>query len=95
MAGTKAGGRKAQATLIAKLGEEGAHRARVEQGRKGGKISRGGGFASMAREKVRAMGRKGGSSPRMTKKDKEYEYYVKDDSSDGNVSTGDLLDEKG
>lgn len=45
MGATRAGGLKAQASIIAKLGEEATHNHRVEIGRAGGLKSRGGGFA--------------------------------------------------
>jgi general stress protein YciG len=56
MAGTIRGGNKANATITAKLGPEAAHAWRSEIGRKGGKISRGGGFTD--REYAQEMGRK-------------------------------------
>lgn len=62
MAGTRDGGRKAAATNKQRYGL-----AFYEQiGRKGGKISRGGGFA-VNPELAREAGRKGGRASRRTK----------------------------
>ena len=62
MAGTRNGGRKAAATNKQRYGM-----AFYEQiGRKGGKISRGGGFAQN-RELAVEAGRKGGKASRRTK----------------------------
>ncbi len=62
MAGTRAGGRKAAATNKMRYGL-----SFYEQiGRKGGKISRGGGFA-MNRELAVEAGRRGGKASRRTK----------------------------
>lgn len=62
MAGTNIGGRKAAATNKIRYGED-----FYEQiGRKGGKISRGGGFA-MNRDLAREAGRKGGLVSRRPK----------------------------
>ena len=62
MAGTQAGGRKAAATNKQRYGLS----FYEEIGRKGGKISRGGGFATN-RELAVEAGRKGGKSSRRTK----------------------------
>jgi general stress protein YciG len=64
MAGTKAGGIKASKTNKARYGED----FHSKIGEKGGKISRGGGFAKNHELAVEA-GRKGGSAPRRTKAD--------------------------
>jgi general stress protein YciG len=62
MAGTRVGGRKAAATNKQRYGL-----AFYEQiGRKGGQISRGGGFASDT-DLAREAGRKGGKASRRTK----------------------------
>jgi general stress protein YciG len=62
MAGTQSGGRKAASTNKERYGLD-----FYEQiGRKGGKISRGGGFA-MNRDLAVEAGRKGGKAPRRTK----------------------------
>jgi len=66
MAGTRNGGRKAAATNKQRYGM-----AFYEQiGRKGGKISRGGGFAQN-RELAVEAGRKGGKASRRTKAEDE------------------------
>jgi hypothetical protein len=66
MAGTRNGGRKAAATNKQRYGM-----AFYEQiGRKGGKISRGGGFAQN-RELAVEAGRKGGRASRRTKAEDE------------------------
>ena len=62
MAGTEMGGRKAAATNKQRYGLS----FYEEIGRKGGKISRGGGFATN-RELAVEAGRKGGKSSRRTK----------------------------
>lgn len=52
---------KLKKTMIAKYGSEKAWReAQASFGRKGGKISRGGGFSSMSKQKRQEAGRKGG-----------------------------------
>jgi general stress protein YciG len=68
MAGTQEGGRKAAATNRVKYGDgtKGRPDFYREIGRKGGKLSKGGGFAyniDLARE----AGRKGGKASRRTK----------------------------
>lgn len=68
MAGTRIGGRKAAATNKMRYGLN-----FYEQiGRKGGKISRGGGFA-MNRELAVEAGRRGGKASRRTKTKADYE----------------------
>jgi general stress protein YciG len=58
MAGTTAGGKKIEATMIEKLGSEKAYKAwRSEVGRLGGQKSRGGGFTGDS-ERAREAGRK-------------------------------------
>lgn len=65
MSGTKDGGARANATIVAKLGEEGARKFRQEIGRKGGIVKGANkGFASMTPERRREIGRKGGSISR-------------------------------
>lgn len=59
MAGTAIGGRKANATIMARMGTEAAMAWREQIGRKGGKISRGGGFADP--KFASAMGKIGGA----------------------------------
>ena len=59
MPGTKAGALKAQKTLRKKYGKKGLKKWREEIGKKGGSISRGGGFANNP-ELARIAGAKGG-----------------------------------
>jgi len=65
MAGTKEGGRKAHANLIIKYGltTEGKSIFHIQAGKKGGKVSSGGGFASNP-ELARIAGAKGGKISR-------------------------------
>ncbi len=66
---TKEGAAKAQATIRKKYGvtPDGKSRMFATIGRLGGLVSRGGGFASMDKDKVREAGRKGGKASRRTK----------------------------
>jgi general stress protein YciG len=66
MSGTQRGGRKAAATNKQRYGED----FYTLIGQKGGKISRGGGFA-MNRDLAIEAGRKGGKASRRTKRDVE------------------------
>lgn len=66
MAGTQAGGKKTAATNKQRYGLD----FYKQIGHKGGKISRGGGFAS-SRELATEAGRKGGQASRRTKKQLE------------------------
>jgi general stress protein YciG len=66
MAGTVAGGKAAAATNISRYGEN----FYSDIGREGGKISRGGGFAS-DRDLAVEAGRKGGTISRRTKVQRE------------------------
>ncbi len=65
MAGTREGGLKAAATNKARYGDgrNGTESFYTMIGRKGGRISRGGGFA-MSRELASEAGRKGGQASR-------------------------------
>lgn len=68
MSGTPTGFKKARATMIDRMGGEEAYRAHyVEMGRKGGKLSRGGGFAHPNADPS-AAGKLGGMKSRRTKK---------------------------
>lgn len=64
MAGTNNGAKAAALTNKRKYGED----FYVRIGAMGGKISRGGGFASMSKERLRELGRKGGTISRRGKK---------------------------
>lgn len=61
MSGTKAGGAKIKATMVAKLGSEEAYRQYIiERGAKGGSAKVPKGTARMSREKHLEISRKGG-----------------------------------
>lgn len=69
MGGTKAGWEKAQQTLLERYGgPEGLKKHRQQIGRKGGKISRGGGFATMEPSKHKEASSRGGKNKARTHK---------------------------
>lgn len=63
MAGTPEGGKLAAETTRQRYGQQ----FMEERGRKGGKIGHGGGFATMDKDKLIKVSRKGGRAPKAPK----------------------------